>query len=222
MNTNGRRLLRAIAPALVAVVCLAAWAGPGQAQAGESRKKLHREIRIVEELFNDVLIDSPNWLVSGGGPAHAAYVDGIGLIIGFDASLVGRDTITFGKHRGLLRLLGGTVVIRDHGDDEDEEDDSGDSEKFWTSRHEKRDERRYTRGKEELREAIFDCADALTQVQDEDWVVVTAYLDEDDDYFDELGVSRYVLKIKARELRAGADADLTPEQMAARLTEIEY
>jgi hypothetical protein len=222
MRTNGRRLLRAIAPALVAVVCLAAWAGPGQAQAGESRKKLHREIRVVEELFNDVLIDSPNWLVSAGGPAHVAYVDGIGLIIGFDASLVGRDTITIGRHHGLLRLLGGAVVIRDDGDDEDEDEGDDNAGKFWASRHEKRDERRYTRGKEELREAIFDCADALTQVQDEDWVVVTVCLDEDDDYFDERGVSRYILKIKARDLRAAADANLTPEQMAARLTEIEY
>jgi hypothetical protein len=224
MRTNGKRLLRAIAPAIVVAACLAAWAGSSQAQAGESRKKLNREIRIVEELFNDVLIDSPNWLVSAGGPAHAAYVDGIGLIVGFDASLVGRDMVTFGKHRGLLRFLGGTVIIRDHGDDEDEDeaDDSADSEKFWTSRHEKRDERHYTRGKDELREAIFDCADAVTQLQDEDWIVVTVYLDDDDDYFDDKGISRYCLKIKARELRAAADANLTPEQMAARLTEIEY
>jgi hypothetical protein len=48
------------------------------------------------------------------------------------------------------------------------------------------------------------------------------YLDGEDDYFDERGISRYCLKVKARELRAAADADLTPEQMAARLTEAEY
>jgi hypothetical protein len=192
MRTNGRRLLRPIALTLVAEACLAGWASPGQAQTGEPHKKLNRELRIVEELFNDVLIDSPNWLVSGGGPAHAAYVDGIGLVIGFEASLVGRDMLTIGN-----------------------------DEKFWASRHEKRDERHYTRGKAELREALVDCGDALTQLQDEDWVVVTVYLD-DDDYFDDRGISRYCLKVKTRELRAAADADLTPEQMAVRLNEVEY
>jgi hypothetical protein len=215
----GMRLLM-----LAAVVFMLGSIAAAPAWGGELPKKLNREIRIVQELFNDVLIESPNWLVGVGGPANGIYVDGVGVIVGFEASLVGRGTFTIGHRHGLLRLLGGSVIIRENdGDDEDYDDEDADDNDggFWASRHEKRAERRYTSGKEELREALLDCGEALTQLQAADWVIVTVFL-TDDDYFKDKKISRYCLKIRASDLRAAADGTLSREQAVTRIVEQEY
>ncbi len=114
--------------ALVAGCVLALTALPS-AQAGEVDKRMEREIRIAEEFISDMLVESPNWLVSWGGPTSGTYLDGVGVFFQFEASLVS------GKHDrkgpfgwSVFRDFGKRVVILGDADEEWEKTSLADDE----------------------------------------------------------------------------------------------
>ncbi len=214
--------------ALMALVVMIGWVGLDGAGAQEPQKKLQREIGRMEDVISDMLIDSPYWLVSSGGPNQGIYLPGYGVAFSLDASL------TSGKWSGnswsLLRGLG----IRKHGervivnwddDDWDDEDDDAESDDDtydrWRANRKKRDDRCYARGKEELREVLADAGGMLSQLQDDDWVVLAVSLD-DHRYFRRNKLERLVMRAKMGDLRARDAGRITTEQLATRIVEEEY
>ena len=194
----------------------------------------------MEELVSDVLVDSPYWLVGWGGPNHGIYLEDVGVIFSFEASLVTSSRWHDDDHglRFLSRLGKNIVFWDDHDDDwdddwddddywldddEDEDEDEEDREAYrkLRSHRTKRSERCYERGKRELREALAESAEILEELGDDDWVILAVAL-EDHRHFRRNHLSRLILKARMSDLRAYESGQIDAKQMSERMIEQEY
>lgn len=91
--------LRALGPAALAVCVLAlvlafifavasAFAQP---TAAEPNRRVHRGITAMERAIDEMLVDSPNFLVSGRDNTRGVYIDAYGALFTFDATLINKD-----------------------------------------------------------------------------------------------------------------------------------
>lgn len=217
---------------ILVLFAVAATVPPVAAQ--EMSKKMQREIGMMEEYISDLLIDSPYWLVSSGGPNQGIYLPGYGLVFSLEASLTSgqwSDSRGWSLLRGLgIRSHGHDVIVDWDDEDYDDEDDDAierddkdneDAYDRWRANRKKRDDRCYARGKEELREMLMDAGDLLTQLKDEDWVVVAASLG-DHRYFRRNKLERLVLRARMSDLRARAAGTITADQLGTRIVIEEY
>jgi len=97
---------------------------PAPAQAGETSSRLERQIEVVERGIDDMLIDSPNFLVRGRGATQGIEDEDFGLLFLFQASLTGPWYDS--GHRGLLSGFwpaGGRGLVVLEGDDQDRDSD---------------------------------------------------------------------------------------------------
>jgi hypothetical protein len=205
-------------PAAAGALLLAlAWVLP--AGAAEISAKLQKQIKLIEQVISEVIVESPNWLVSSGGPVTGTYLEGYGAVFSFDASLVGSKSsgTSWGK-------LGKGFIVWDDKKEKFtfESDEKTDEEESLRDRKDKREDRRYERGKEELAEALIDYADALSELADEEWVVLVVALDEDHDYFQEQDLHRLILKAKVGDLKRHAAGSLADSELASRIAVEQY
>jgi hypothetical protein len=62
---------------------------PSPALAGDSPTRIQRQIGVMDQLLDQVLVDSPNFLVSGKDAAEGFEVEDLGAIFTFRASVTG-------------------------------------------------------------------------------------------------------------------------------------
>ncbi|MFN8176700.1 MAG: hypothetical protein U0167_02170 [bacterium] len=210
-----------------------ALATSGTARADGDRK-MDRQIELFERILDDVLVESPNWLVQGHHEARGRYHAGEGVRFSFDASLTsGGDRWMDGKWwRGLWRDDDRVVIIR--GDDDDDEkadrddkkaerdekksdrDDRRALRKSWIDHELKRQERLYKRGKAELVDAILQDAELLKAVPDAEFITIDVDL-RNNDYFDDKDIDSLVLKAKMADVRAYSDGKIDEKTMVERV-----
>lgn len=206
----------------LAVAALLAMAG--DAAADPTSRKLERQIGLFERVMDDVLVDSPNWLVQSHRETRGVYIDGHGVIFTFDASLVGSGWgFEFGRdkwwnwwrddHDGRR-----VIVIDDDWDDEDEAEraDRRSERSEWYERDMARQERRYTRGKTEVVEALVDFADLLTELPDAESVEIEAFL-EDSPYFYDKDLRRLSIRAKMSDIRAFSAGSIDEKTLVERI-----
>ena len=199
--------------------------------------KMEKQIEVMERILDQVLIDSPNFLVSGRGNARGLWVPEFGVIMTFDASLVDKDKdwkFDFGKGFKIeTDSKGRKVIILDEDGKVLTEDEKGDATKeevrkalqaqksMKTAQEGSPQDRLYKRGKAEIVDALLDYGDTLSTIPAGKWLAIVAFL-KDARYFDERGLSRLVLKAKIDDLRAYASDKLTEQEMVKRIVEEEY
>jgi hypothetical protein len=186
-------------------------------------KRLQRQIEVMERITSQMLVDSPNFLVSGSHAARGLYIDGFGVLISFNASLVEKNRDwdwLWDKFN--IRRDGGRIII-DPDDVEDEEDarDMIRNYREWKEKSVGRQGELYSRGKQEIMDLVYDYGESLTRVPDDEWLTFAVFL-RDDEFFDSEEISRLVIKAKMRDIRAVAGGDLTQEQLEARMEVQEY
>jgi hypothetical protein len=195
------------------------------AMAGDVSRRMERDINLMEEIVSDLLVESPYWLVSSGGPAYGVYVDGFGVIINFRASLVSGSSWSRKRHG--FSILGGLfkdrIIIHDDDDDDYYDDDFDDDEEYekWRDRRKRRESRCYEKGKQELYDLLTDVGDLLDELGDEEWVAMAVFL-EDHRYFRKNKLSRLFLKVRAADMRALEAGRITTEEFTQRVVEDEY
>jgi hypothetical protein len=203
--------------ALLAIATLGFVALAGDAQAGP-RNKMDRQIRLMERILDDMLVESPNWLVRSSHEARGSYDDGEGVLFTFDADLVHSG---YGKKFWKWNWWGDDIRIEIDDDDYDDDDrdrrrDRREERKRMEERSLRKQERLYNRGKTEIVETLLDFGDALTVLGDDEWVTVEVYLD-DADYFYEKDLRRLTVKAKMADLRAYAEEKLSEEDAVKRI-----
>ncbi len=228
LTTPSKGRLLVAAAALLACWSLTGWS---DATAQDVPRKLEREIFLMEEIISDVLIDSPYWLVSSGGPNHGIYIDGFGVLFSLEASLTSGSFWHDDGGWSLLRKLGwrrhsDRIIIDlddddEYWDDEDYDDEDEDAYDRYRSRRKERDERCYERGRGELREVLADTGDILSELNDQDYVAIAAFL-EDHRYFRRNKLSRLFMKVKMGDLRAYHDDHISLEELESRIVVEEY
>jgi hypothetical protein len=211
---------RLVACALTAFALLAM---AGDAVADPTSRKLERQLGLFERVLDEMLVDSPNWLVQSHREARGVYVDGHGAVFTFDASLVGSGW-DFGDGDKWWNWWrdgddGRRVIVID--DDWEDEDDADRAERRetrdkWYERDMSRQERRYTRGKSEVVETIVDFADLLTEVPDAEFLEIEAFL-EDAPYFYDKDMRRLSVRVKMSDVRAFAAGSIDEKALVERI-----
>jgi hypothetical protein len=218
-----------MAALLVALSAARVWA----VDKPESRK-MSRQMDVMEQIFDQVLVDSPNFLVFGRKHTHGLYVKDFGMIFTFEASLVGKDGEIDIKNWGLdgfeVRTEDGKTIIimpdergGGSGSSDESSDEAGteDEGRSWADRRQSRQERTYGRGKTEMIDVLLDYGDTITSLDDSQWVAVVAQLIESD-YFEANKISHLILKAKISDLRAYAADKINEKEMITRIVEEEY
>jgi hypothetical protein len=230
--------------------------------------KLKRQIRLMETVIDETLLDSPYLLVFSNSPTQGIYLGDYGVIFTLEASLVS-DGLFFGGPEAftVLRNIrigtedGRVVILSDDSDDEDdslrrlrerlrerdededaeadrEDEDEWDDEegddiiidfygadgKSLRELREDQEERAresYEEGKQELIDVLIGYGDSMTRLEDDQWVVIAAFLQQDD-FFEEQGLSRLILKARMSDLRAFGRERISAEEMTGRVVIEEY
>lgn len=186
-------------------------------------ESMRRDVSRFERELDEMLIDSPNFLVSGGDNARAVYLPETGLIVTFDATLVGSrfsrgiGRFNFSRHGRDITIFGGD-------DDDwwdDDEDDDRDSKiekdakvekEDRSSKRKGREERRFTRGKEELVEFLADYGGEIDGLRDDEAIVIVACMD-DNRHLKRNGISRVVTRVRVGDLKgSNAQNSVTQEE----------
>jgi hypothetical protein len=242
MNSKQHRSTRAWRAALWTAIGLGLAAGSHTDLRAAPVEKTARQIKVMEGILDQVLLDSPNFLVFGRDNAHGLYLDEYGAIFTFDASL------TNGSGKALKNLdlpfrfdvrkgKDGTIISipklkedknkDDENGNSDEEDSQGTkgSKKIRSRAGGDEDEDDpavlYRKGKDELIQVLLDYGDTITSLRDDQTVVIAAFL-RDNSYFLDNQISRLLLKAKIRDLREHASGRLTDDQMRSRIVQEEY
>lgn len=191
-------------------------------------RKMSRQIDVMEKIVDQVLIDSPNFLVSGRGNTRGLYIENYGVVFTFSASLVHKGSknwnFDFGDGFKVLTEGGKSVIVLPDDEEKDEvdpdEEDMEDEDR-GLSRVDRQQERLYRRGKAEIIDLFLDYGDTMTTLEKGQWVTVVAFL-KDSSYFTDQRISRLVLKAKIDDLRAYAAEKITDEELVKRIVEEEY
>ncbi len=208
------------------------------AQDDDIPKRLDRKINVMEKVLNEVLRESPHWLVGGGGDyTRSVYLDEFGVIFSFDASLVDQgirgvdidfEGLSFLEDLKNIRIEqdGDKVVVfrdsdKDGKQDQDKEEEKGLTIEELREKRQKREADRYQQGKDELIEALLDYGDTLTELRNDQYVAITAFL-ENIDLLEEQDVTHLIIQAKVNDLRQLGDGAITREQMLARIRVKEY
>jgi hypothetical protein len=203
-------------------------------------RKMARQIDVMEQILDQVLLDSPNFLVPGRDNARGLYIKNYGLVFTFDASLVDKgfrhehmsfEGFDFENKDGQIIIRGRDKDKGDRAEDDEEapeeEEASGEEEgedgeiRTMRDRVRSRQEKLYLRGKTEIVDVLLDYGDTLTTLGDDQSIAIVAYL-RDSDYFDQRKFSQLILKAKMKDLRAYAADQLSEEEMIKRIVEAEY
>ncbi|MBZ0268815.1 hypothetical protein K8I85_11715 [bacterium] len=205
------------------------------ASAGPDSRKQDRQIDLFERIVDDMLVESPNWLVRDSHEARGRYRSGQGARFTFDARLVHRgwsggwDNHWGGKWWKNILVKGDDDVIvidRDDWEDMDDEDlselrkESRDSRKKYRDRSLKRQERLYERGKAELIETLADFGDVLTTLPDGESVELVVYLG-DAELFDERDLRELSVSAKMSDIRAFASGSIDDKKFTERVKVVE-
>src|SRR5262245_43830836 len=186
--------------------------------------KMARQIDVMERILDQVLIDSPNFLVSGLGNARGLYLKEFGVILTCDASLLEKDKkMNWGGEDFKIVDKDGKkiIVIPDEEETSDDEADGHPKKATQQHGHGSAQERLYKRGKAELVDTLLDYGNTLSSLEKGKWVAIVAYL-HDARYFDERGLSRLILQAKIDDLRLYETDKLSEEEMVKRILEQEY
>jgi len=199
-------------------VCLA---GAVEAQGPDTR--LERQIGVMERILDEVMVESPNFLVHSSEPTHGLYLDEYGVLFVITASFTNNyedwKNLSFGGY-SIEQDEDGNVIIlkKKNGKDSGNEDDDDVS---WQEIQNKRQSEQYAAGKQELIDAILDYGETLSALQGSQWVSVALFL-EDYEFMGKDGISRLVIKARLDDLRSFSAERLTREAMAKKLSIEEY
>ena len=83
MNMRSRWALRCLG--LLGVLAIAGTMA-SEASASSKTRKIRKQIRVFEAMTDQMLVDSPNWLVQSSEEARGSYIEGQGVIVTFDVS----------------------------------------------------------------------------------------------------------------------------------------
>ena len=227
---NRRVIGQAFLGGLFAVALVTGAVTTAAAQDGKVTRKLKKQIAVLERVLDEVLVDSPNFLVGSRRNTHGLYLDEFGALFSFEASLISQDDdfpfgVSFGdwgKGFTIDREDGKITIIWDKDEDGDGEDDVLVIDKDeMREKHEERQRELYEAGKAELTEALMDYGETLTTLRDDQWVALAAFL-RDSDFFAHNKISTLVFKARLSDLRAYAQGDISEDAMAKRVVQEEY
>jgi hypothetical protein len=218
-----RFMNRAAALALGGVLALGLSAAAARAADPPGGAKVERQIGVMEKILDKVLLDSPNFLVSGGENTRGIYLSELGALFTFEAALTnqGFDVKSYLHSLGNRFEVktdedGNQVIVIRKGDGKKDKKEKDSAEEAEMMSELKDAEQTLEQGREELIEALLDYGETLTALGDGQSVVIAAFL-PDTDLSRERGTSRLLLRAKMGDLRAYSEGRVSEQEMRAKV-----
>jgi hypothetical protein len=197
------------------------------AEKPTGQRKLDREMRVMERTIDEMLVESPNLLVSTGALSDGVYLEEFGAVFHFDASLVTRGwggLDWWGGHPIRIEDDGDRIVIfKGRPDLEDEDRDAPpkkDADKKGKESGREalfsRSEKLYQRGKSEIVDVLVDYGDLLASLRDDQWIAIVADF-SGSEYLAEKKISQCVAKARVGDLRAHADGSISRDALLKKV-----
>lgn len=184
-----------------------------QAQAGTTASddsRLRRTIKGMENVFDDVFVESRNVLVQSSEATHGVHIPEFGILFTAKVSLLDRWSHT--------RKMNWNWVCDD--DDDDDKDRDEDREED-SARLMARQEKQYKAFKEEMIEAILAGGDNFSaRLDGNQWVGIAIAL-EKSRYFKKNNLHELQIKARAGDLKAYADGTITEAAMKGKIVTTE-
>ena len=184
--------------------------GVGPAAAEPESRRLNKQIGLFERAVDDMLVESPNFLVHSQDNTRGTYLDGHGAVFTFKTSLNTWPGGFGDNHRWSWSDDDVHVVVLSESSYEVR------GGKEWRERRIKKQETLYDLGKKELIETIVDFGDLLSTLDGEDWLKLEARL-RGAEFFKEKDIRRLTIQVKMRDVRAHADGTLDEDELARRI-----
>ncbi len=210
--------------AMAAWLALGIMLPPGASKASVPSEKQVRQLKVMEGILDQILLDSPNFLVFGRDNVHGIYLEELGALLTFEASLTNKHSFPAFFRGGKAGFFGrGGSILIEPGDDEGESSggEGAADEREGAEEAAEPDSQKYERGKTELVQALLDYGDTMTGLGDAQSVVIVAHLREND-LFSDRRISRLIVRAKVRDLREFAAGRLTEADARNRIRVEEY
>ena len=209
-----------------AVALGALTAAPALATEAPGSEKLQRQLELFEKMTNQMLLDSPNFLVSGRSAARALYIEEFGVVVSWNASLVekGEDGFKIWNWDNFKVERDGdrVIIVRPEGSGDKEDDEAMvETYKKWIDKQGERRAQLYEAGKVEMVDLLMDYAEVLSRLDDSQWVMLAAFLGNNE-FFEDNDLSRCTVKARMSDLRAYGAGDIDHAAMEKRLVIQEY
>ncbi len=234
------------------VALVAAPAEPARAADSPADRKIRRQLAVFEQIVDQVLVDSPNFLVHGGGDnARGIYLPEFGVVVSFEASLLHKDwdlgdfsfpSFQFEKkgNKWIIRKDGKVVAEDIRPGDEDapeapedpdapEPDDENPAQEDEDAAMAEKLHAKMKAGEKRLYErGRQEIIDALLEYGDtitglrDDQSIAFVAFLKDSEYFQDNKLSRLVLKARMGDLRAYTSGELSESAVAAKIVREEY
>lgn len=207
---NSRRMRRLPAALGVLAGVLATVFIPVSSLAGPRADRRDKEIRIMERALDDMLIESPNFLVRSTEPTNGIYLEGRGAVFTFKTGLYSSSWRSEGDGWHWFRHDDTRIIVIDG--------DGGtvQSGKDWRRQQLPEEERLYTAGKEEVVDTLLDFGQVLSALGDDDWLEVRARL-RGAEYFHEHDLNTLRVRVRMRDVRDYLDGRLDRDAVRDRV-----
>jgi hypothetical protein len=197
--------------------------------AGESEpSRLDRKVRVMERVIDEVLIQSPNVLVSGSGTARGLVLDEYGALFTLEASLLGLEDIALGAATdwtlasGLAKnyyrqALAGAKGDEEGGEDTGEAEEGGGFEE-WQKKSEEARQQKLDAFKIEISDTLLDYGPTLNELDDGQWLTIVAFMG---DRFHLLtggaDSQRLIWKAKMKDLRRYSSGQISRDEALGKI-----
>ena len=124
---------------------------------------------------------------------------------------------------GELRIErdGNKTIIIGPDDDEEIDDEMAETHQKWVDKQDERQAKLYEAGKVEMVELLMDYAEIMSRLQDDQWVMLAAFL-QGHEFFENNDLSHLTVKARMGDLRAYGAGDIDHDTMEGRLVVEEY
>ena len=183
--------------------------------ADDTASRLDRKVRVMERVLDEVLIQSPNVVVSSRGVTRGLVLEEYGALFTLEAS-VGTEMFVFAMPRPPAAPIGEDdadhIIVAPNRPDR-----AGREDEWLEQSNEKRAEQ-YAAFKSEMMDAIVDYGVTLTELGDDQWLAVVAFLDSRPLLGSDDRGGRVMFKIKMRDLRQHSAGNLSRDAVKGRVT----
>ncbi len=181
----------------------------------EDASRLDRKLRVMERVVDEVLLQSHHVVVSPGRVAHGLYLEEYGVVLSFEGSL-GDGMWALGVAEPQLKFLQQLREREDEGDEEEKDLPLPADVGKWREASAKRDREAVDALKKELVDALLDYGPTLTELRDDQWLALAAFLDGNELLGGDEG-TRLLLKVRMRDLRQAATGSLSRDAAKAKV-----
>jgi len=209
---------RVILAAIMVVALFGLMVAVGAAQETD---RLDRKVGVMERVIDEILVQSPNVMVSSRQVTRGVVLEGFGVLFTFDAGLHGE--LPFGPRAYVVGGAEGLKVLRER-DREAAEDAKREFEEQevmsleeWETKSAEERAKRLQGLETELVDALLDYGPTLGELKDDAWVAIIAFLDGRSPFGSD-GPTRMTVKVKMRDLRRFAAGSLSRQDAKAAVT----